>query len=134
MKKDIFFPEVKNVAIAITREAEGSDDSVWSVFMINMNNFPLKSVFISSRGYGELNDEARVTSNLRWFFEEIAPNEAVRVEAIVEEVFGLHNEYWVSYFVDGQVYDKRFIFLAESISEKNFTRLPVLDIRGVMIS
>ncbi len=134
MKKDIAFPEVKNVAIAITRESEDANDSVWSVFLINLNDFPLRSVFITSRGYGQLNDEARVTSKLRWFFEEIAAKEAVRVEAIVEEVFGLHNEYWVSYFVDGQVYDKRFIFLAESIHDTNFTQIPLLNMRGVMIS
>jgi hypothetical protein len=132
VKKDIAFPEVKNVAIAIAKE--DSEDSVWSVFLINLNPFPLKSVFISSRGYGEIQAEARETSKLRWFFEEIGPNEAVRVEAIVEEVFGLHNEYWVSYFVGGQVYDKRFVFLAESIKESNFTSIPILKIRGVMIS
>jgi hypothetical protein len=132
MKKDIAFPEVKNVAIAIARE--DSEDSVWSVFFINLNTFPLKSVFISSRGYGEIEAETRETSKLRWFFEEIGPEEAVRVEAIVEEVFGLHNEYWVSYFVGGQIYDKRYVFLAESITESNFTAIPVLHIRGVMIS
>ncbi len=132
MKKDIAFPEVRNVAIAIARE--DSEDSVWSVFLINLNPFPLKSVFISSRGYGEIQAEARETSKLRWFFEEIGSNEAVRVEAIVEEVFGLHNEYWVSYFVGSQVYDKRFVFLAESIKESNFTSIPLLNIRGVMIS
>ena len=132
MIKDIPVNEVKKVAVAIVRE--GDDDSEdWSVYLLNLNDFPLKSVFVTSKGYGELDNEARRTSELRWFYDEIAAHDVVKIEAIVEDVFGLHNEYWVSYYVGSEIFDKRYIFLAESIKPENFTHVPILDERGVMI-
>jgi len=133
MIKDIPVNEVKNVAVAIVREGdEHSED--WNVYLINLNDFPITGVFITSKGYGELNNEVRKTSELRWFYENIPAREVVKVEAIVEDVFGLHNEYWVSYYIGTEIFDKRFIFLAESIKPENFTNIPVLNERGVMIS
>lgn len=132
MIKDIPVNEVKNVAVAVVREG-GDDSEDWSVYLLNMNNFPLKGVFITSKGYGELDNESRRTSELRWFYDEIPANDVVKVEAIVEDVFGLHNEYWVSYYIGSEIFDKRYIFLAESIKPENFTNVPILNERGVMI-
>lgn len=133
MIKDIPVNEVKNVAVAIVREG-GEDSEDWNVYLLNLNDFPIKSVFVTSKGYGELNNEARRTSELRWFYDDIAAKDVVKVEAIVEDVFGLHNEYWVSYYIGNEIFDKRFIFLAESIKSENFTNIPILNERGVMIS
>ena len=55
------------------------------------------------------------------------------VEAIDPAVFGLTNEYWLSYYIDGTIYDKKFIFLPESIVDDNLIRIPVLNKPGVMI-
>jgi hypothetical protein len=132
MIKDISFNEIKNVAVAVVREGD-EDSADWTVYLINLNSFPLTGVFITSKGYGALNQEDLKTSELRWFFEEVAPGSVVKVEVIVEEVFGLHNEYWVSYYVGKEIYDKRFVFLAESIKPENFTQVPVINEKGVMI-
>jgi len=132
MKKDIEFHEVKNVAVAVVREG-GDDSEDWTVYLVNLNDFPLTGVFITSKGYGSVNNEDRKTSELRWFFEQVPPSGVVKVEAIVEDVFALHNEYWVSYYVGREIYDKRFVFLAESIKPENFTTIPVINEKGVMI-
>ena len=55
------------------------------------------------------------------------------IEPIDEQTFGLNNEYWLSYYIGRDIYDKKFIFLPESIVEMNFTRLPVVNKVGVMI-
>jgi len=55
------------------------------------------------------------------------------IEPIDEQTFGLNNEYWLSYYIGTNIYDKKFIFLPESIVEMNFTRLPVINKVGVMI-
>ena len=73
------------------------------------------------------------TSMLRHCLEVLLPNEAAKLEPIMEDVFGLANEYWVSFYVDGTMYDKKFIFLPETISEKNMKDIPVLGMKGVMI-
>ena len=49
------------------------------------------------------------------------------------DIFGLSNEYWVSFYLSKKMYDKKYIFLPESIKEENFSIVPVLNKRGVMI-
>jgi hypothetical protein len=51
----------------------------------------------------------------------------------MEELFGLNNHYWLSFYAHGKLHDKKYIFLPESIQEANFTPLPLMKVRGVMI-
>lgn len=132
MKKDIQSPEVHDLVMAIVLEEENGQN-VWNVFLINLHIVPIRNVIVTSRGYGELNGTQRSTSTLRHFYEEIPELEFTRVEPIMENTFGLTNEYWVSFYIDGQVYDKKYVFLPESITEKNFTMIPLLNVAGVMI-
>lgn len=132
MKKDIHSPQVEDIVMAIVLEEEDGQN-VWNVFLINLHIVPIRNVIVTSRGYGEIDGKQRHTSTLRHFYEEIPELEFTRVEPIMEDTFGLTNEYWVSFYIDGQVYDKKYVFLPESISEKNFTMVPLLNVEGVMI-
>jgi hypothetical protein len=62
------------------------------------------------------------------------PNEAAKIEPIMPDVFGLSNEYWVSFWVNDVMYDKRFVFPAESISDKNMILIKPLGLKGVLIN
>ena len=73
------------------------------------------------------------TTTLRHFFEEIGPRQAVTVEPIQTKLFAITNEYWVSFNFDEHMYDKKYVFVKGSITNDNFTKVPVLDRRGVMI-
>lgn len=132
MKKDFEIPQVENVAVAIVKEANRDDDE-WGVYLINQKDVPLRNVFVTSTGYGEVNGERRQTSTLRHYFENLAPNTAIKVEPIMDFTFGLSNEFWVSFYIGEQVYDRQYIFLPETISPANFTLIPVLECKGVMI-
>ena len=55
------------------------------------------------------------------------------IEPIMEEVFGLTNEYYVSYFMDGTMYDKKYLFLPETIDEKYLTTVPIMNEKGVLL-
>jgi hypothetical protein len=132
LKKDIERPEVEDIAMAVVLE-EIDGQNVWNVFLVNLHIVPIKNVIVTSKGYGELDGEAKKTSTLRHFFEEIPDLEFTRVEPIMEDTFGLTNEYWVSFYIDGKIYDKQYIFLPETISPKNFTKIPLLNVEGVMI-
>lgn len=132
MKKDIEIPVVEDIAIAVILEEEEGENR-WNVYLLNLKNEPIRNVLIVSKGYGELDGEARSTSTLRYFFDEIPAKEYAKVEPIMDFTFGLSNEYWVSFYIGDTIYDKRYIFLPESISEKNFTHVPLIDIEGVMI-
>lgn len=132
MKKDIERPEVEDIAMAVVLE-EVNGENIWNVFLINLHIVPIKNVIVTSKGYGELNGEVKKTSTLRHFYEEIPDLEFTRVEPIMENTFGLTNEFWVSFYIDGKIYDKQYIFLPETINEKNFTKIPLLNVEGVMI-
>jgi len=132
LKRDIERPEVEDIAIAIILEEENGEN-IWNVFLINLHIVPIKNVIVTSKGYGEYNGESMKTSTLRHFFEVIPDLEFTRVEPIMENTFGLTNEFWVSFYIDDKIYDKQYIFLPETINAKNFTKIPLLNVEGVMI-
>jgi hypothetical protein len=127
VKKDIDFSPVKDVHVVIAKM-----DEVWKVFLINRNEKKLENVMVTSRGYGETKTEKQKTSVLRHMIPFLDPREYALVEPIDESVFHLNNEYWVSYFIDGQVYDKKFIFVPDSIVEDNLTFIEELQMSGIL--
>lgn len=131
MIKDIVFPEVEDVAVAVVQEHEGLDE--YNVYLINLKFAAIKNVLVTSTGYGLINEEHKKTSTLRHFFEEIKQHDYIIIEPITKEVFGLSNEYWVSFTLNGQMFDKQFIFLPETIVESNMVNIPVLNKKGVLI-
>ncbi|MFN5372241.1 MAG: hypothetical protein ACK5B6_12340 [Bacteroidia bacterium] len=129
MKGDIEYPEVRDVSVAAIL-----NDDDWNVYLINQKDVRLEGVLVSSRGYGKIGEEDVETSVLRHFLETIEPKSFVKIEPIMEDVFRLANEYWVSFYIDGVIYDKKFIFLPETINPTFFTTVPVIGKKGVLIS
>ena len=131
MIKDIIFPEVEDIAVAVVQEIEGLDE--YSVYLVNLKFADIKNVLVTSTGYGVINEEHKKTSTLRHFFEKIKQHDYIQIEPIQKEVFGLSNEYWVSFSLNDQLFDKQFIFLPETIVESNFVNIPLLGKKGVLI-
>ncbi|HSZ24211.1 MAG TPA: hypothetical protein VK766_00750 [Cytophagaceae bacterium] len=133
MKKDIPFLPVEGICIAVSRYIESAEEISWKVFLINKNSFAIENVFIRSKGYG-FNEEGekQETSTLRHHIPEVAPGEYALIEPIDPGVFHLNNEYWVSYFVSNQVYDKKFIFVPDTIVESNLIFIPQINMEGVL--
>lgn len=127
MKKDIDFSPVKDVHIVIANTGDG-----WRVFLINRKKEKLENVMITSRGYGETKSEKQQTSILRHLLPFVDPGMYALVEQIDPSVFHLNNEYWVSYYINGQVYDKKFIFVPDSIVEENLTFIKELEMKGIL--
>lgn len=134
MRKDIPSPKVEGVSIAIVRQSDAEGGEGWFVYLVNQTAVTLENVLVSSRGYGEIDGEPRRTSEMRHFLEKLEPRSWARIERIVEDVFGLNNQYWVSFYVNGLLHDKKFIFVPDSILEENFTTVPLMNERGVMIA
>lgn len=133
MKKDLPENKVEHIAVAVALESESVEQKTWYVYLINLKKEPIENVLITSKGYGEKDGEPVKTSTLRHMFP-IVPGESYKlIEPIAEETFGLNNEYWLSYYIDREIFDKKFIFLPESIIESNFIKLPILNKPGVMI-
>jgi hypothetical protein len=133
MIKDLPKNIVKDIAIAVALEKESVESKIWYVYLINLKNIPIENVLITSKGYGEKDGVQVKTSVLRHMIPVVESNSYKLIEPIDEQTFGLNNEYWLSYYIGKDIYDKKFIFLPESIVEMNFTRLPVINKVGVMI-
>jgi uncharacterized membrane protein YhfC len=133
MRKDIHSPKVEGVAMAVVREPDEEGEEGWFVYLVNQNDFALENVLVSSRGYGEISGETRKTSEMRHFIGELGPKSWARIERIVEDVFALSNQFWLSFYIGRELHDKKYIFLPESIQEENFTTVPLMKKRGVMI-
>ena len=133
MIKDIPENIVKDIAIAVALEGESVESKTWYVYLINMKNEPIENVLITSKGYGEKDGKQVKTSLLRHFVGDVGAQSYAGVEAIDPAVFGLTNEYWLSYYIGKDIFDKKFIFLPESIIDNNLIRIPLLNKPGVMI-
>ena len=134
MKKDINPSQVEDIAVAIVKEKNELNEAIWNVYLINQKKETIDNVLVSSKGY--LTDVKGVetkTSLLRHAIGNIDCNNYALIEPIMEDVFPLHNEYWVSFFLNNELLDKKYIFLAETIKEENFITIPILNKQGVMI-
>lgn len=134
MIRDIKIPEVKNVTLAVARKRNIGNADEWKVYLINSNNFAIENTLVASKGYGEKDGEPQRTSILRHFLDTIPPNSATLIEPIDPAVFHLNNEYWVSYYIGTQIFDKRFVFVPDSIREDNLSFIKELDMEGVLHS
>jgi hypothetical protein len=133
MKKDIAPPLVEDIGIAVVKELNELNETEWNVYLVNFKKEKIEGVLVTSHGYGRLNEEDVKTSTLRHFLDEVEPKSFVKFEPIIETLFGLNNEYWVSFFIKRVMYDKKFIFLPETIKEENFILIPYINKKGVMI-
>lgn len=135
MIKDIERPKVEDIAIAAVpekNEESGADE--WYIYLMNKKTVGINNVLISSRGYGKSDDREVKTSELRHYVEELPAHSYVKVEPIMEELFALNNQYWVSFYIDGKIFDKKYIFLPETIREANLTEIAMMGKKGVMLS
>ena len=134
MKKDIEIPEVTNVTLAVVREKNILSQDEWKVYLINNNDFPIETTLVVSKGYGEKEGEQQKTSTLRHFLETVPAFNSALIEPIESDVFHLNNEYWVSYYIGSQIYDKRFVFVPDTICDENLIFIKELEREGVLHS
>ncbi len=134
MKSDIIIPEVENVFLAAVQE--WNDDfmeKVWYVYLINDSDFQLDSVMAVSKAFGTIDGEMKKTSLLRHAFVEVPAVSVVKIEMIEKSVLALNNEFMVTFFIGNTLYDKKYIFKANSINESTVEEVPLLFVDGVMV-
>jgi len=133
MLKDIQRPAVENIILGIVREPNLEGEMVWNAYLVNLYNQKIDNVLVSSHGYGNFEGRDVKTSVLRHHIAQLDANDYAKIEPIMENLFGLSNEFLVSFYIDKHIYDKKYIFLPETIKEENMTMIPVVNKRGVMI-
>src|SRR5580704_11452334 len=99
MLKDIPKLVVENVALAIVREKNDLGEDIWNSYLINLYDEKIDGVLVSSKGYGNYDGRNVKTSMLRHLIGTVEAHDFAKIEAIMPNVFGLTNEFWVSFFL-----------------------------------
>jgi hypothetical protein len=134
MKKDIEIPIVENIFLAAINE--WSDDfmeKIWVVYLINDSDFQLDSVMVVSKAFGNIDGEMKKTAAFRHAFIEIPAVSVRKIEMIEKSVLKLNNEFMVTFFIDNKLYDRNYIFRANSITPDYVEEVPHLWVDGVVV-
>jgi hypothetical protein len=123
------FPE--HIHIVAIWEAMADEPMHWHVYLLNDGEEPINNALITASGYGELNGKDVKTSLLRYSLGDLSGFSAKRVEPINVELLGLYNQYWVSFYYKGALYDRKFVFPPSSITSKHTKKIDNLMIDGV---
>ena len=133
MKLSELIPKVEGIELAVVLE---NDTPEYAVYLHNAKEDIIEGIIITSVGYGEnpTTGEKIKTATLRHSLEVMLPNEVAKIELIVPEVFGLYNEYWVSFWINEELFDKKFLFLPDAIHADKLTMLASFGKLGVLLS
>lgn len=130
MKKDIQIPEVKDVYIAVVKEYnETYKTEDWNTYIINDKDVDLEMVIIVTNGYSE----TKITSTFRKKIDILPKKSYAKIEMIQEELFALNNQFKVSFFEENKMFDKTYLFRKNTINEKAFQPIPLMEARGILV-
>lgn len=129
MRKDIEIPIAKDVYVAIVHEWNDEFLSKhWNSYIINNRTSQIDMVLIVSKGF----DENRETSVIRHAIGIVNAKSFEKIELVQEDVLTLNNEFFVTYYADQKIYEKRFLFAKNSVTEKNLSEIPLIEKEGVL--
>ena len=134
MLKDIKLEHNANVGVAIVKELNDDLEVVWNVFVVNLGDEKIVNVFITCKGYGLINGTEQETTLMRYFLDDIDSQTAIKVEPINPDLFELNNEYFVVFYNNGNMIDKKLTFKENTISEDRLVQVPVLDCLGILLT
>ena len=129
MKKDIEIPVVKDVYLAIIHEwNEEFLSKDWNVYIINDKEVQLDMVMAVSKGF----DGDRKTSTMRHGIGVVASKSFEKIEVVQEEVLALNNEFFVTFYAEDKLYEKRFLFEKGTVAENKLTSIAIIEKEGVL--
>ncbi|WP_209401497.1 hypothetical protein [Pseudozobellia sp. WGM2] len=129
MKKDIEIPIAKDVHVVIAHEwNEEFLSKDWNAYIINNRPDPIEMVIVVTKGF----DDERKTSTMRHGLGTIAAKGFSKIEVLQEEILALDNEFFVTFFAEDKLFEKRFLFPKYTIAEKGLEPLPILDKQGIL--
>lgn len=129
MKKDIEIPVAKDVHVAVVREWNDEFLSKdWNAYLINNRADSIEMTIVVSKGF----DDDTKTSTMRHGIGVVEAKSFKKIEFLQEEVLALNNEFFVTFFAENKLFEKRFLFPKHSISEKHLTNIPIIEKEGIL--
>jgi len=133
MQKDLIFPEIKNVYIAVVQE--WNDDfgaNVWVAYLVNHQEEEIDNIMVVTKASGTIQEEMRKTSLLRHAYPVLGAFSATKIELIPPDLEVLDNEFMVTFFQGKTLYDKKYFITKAQFADKNLQPIPVLDKEGIL--
>jgi len=129
VKKDIEIPVAKDVFVAMIREwNEEFLNKDWNAYIINDRKTPIEMTMLVSKGY----DQDRKSSTMRHGIGDMEPKSFRKIEVVQEDVLGLNNEFFVTFYADNKLYEKRFVFEKNTVTENNLVNIQLIDKEGIL--
>jgi len=129
VKKDIKIPKVENVyvaAVKVYNESFKTDE--WTAYLINDREEAIEMALIVSKGF----DKNKETSTIRHKLEKLPSKSFAKIEFIQDEVLELNNQFQVTFFAEGKMYEKKYLFRKNSVNEQALREIPIIPNQGVL--
>jgi hypothetical protein len=129
MRKDIEIPQAENIHIVAIKEWDQEiEAALWTIYFVNNREEEIDTVLVMSRG----NTNDKKTTTLHRNLGNISSKDAVKVEFMADEVLGFTNEYLVTFFAENKLFERKFTFAPNSISDEKTVKLPAVDTEGIL--
>ncbi len=130
MKKDIKFPKIKDVYVAVVQEAHPEYKTLdWNAYIINNSDVALDTVLIVSQGISE----NKMTPPMRHTIAKLPARSYAKIEYLQEKVLALNNSFKITFFEGNQMFDKTYLFRKNTINEKALQNVPLMHSKGVLV-
>ena len=130
MLKDLNFAPVEDVKLAIAKTPNKEGETNFYAYLINNKDLALRDVRITTEAFENKDGSGRKTSKLRHFHDLIAPGKGVKIEAVDPAVFSFYNRFWISFYINDQVYDQRLLVLP--FEENALVQIEEIGLEGVL--
>lgn len=129
MKKDIDIPVTEHLYLAAVQEYhEEFEKELWTIYLVNARPQTIEMVLLVSRG----SSGDQKTSVIRRSIAEMTSNSYARIEFLTDDLLSFENEFMVTFFEGGQMFEKTFVFQEGSITEDLLEPVPVMQRQGVL--
>lgn len=71
-------------------------------------------------------------STMRHGIGVVAAKSFEKIELLQEDVLNLENEFFVTFYADGKLFERRFLFEKNSVREDALIHIPLIDKEGVL--
>lgn len=133
MLKDIDDKQATGISICIVREINEENAYEWNVYLYNQRGEDIANVLVVCSGYAMADGEKIETSVTRYFLGDVASENIAKVEPIQEELFTINNRYHISFYQGEEIFEKKIVIPANTISEDLLHELPIKK-PGMMFS
>jgi hypothetical protein len=134
MLKDIELLNDAKVGVAVVKELNDALEEVWNVYVVNFNTKDIQNVLVTCKGYGEIDNEPRETTVVRYFLGDIPAQNFIKVEPINPDLFVLNNEYFLTFYENGNILDKKLTFLSNTIFDDLLTEIALIRKPGLLLT